>query len=92
MHQSGDDPTAFKGQIVSGGVKESLARSRITAKACASSDENDPRLIERNRDAETDRIRTLIAVAVMDASRSSAASKPSTKSKPTPSMMTTSSC
>ncbi len=65
MHQAGHDPTGFKGQIVQPGEGIIGALSNSGESVCIS-DENDPRLIERNRDTEGDRVRTLIAVAVMD--------------------------
>jgi RND family efflux transporter MFP subunit len=65
MHQAGRDPTAFKGQIVQAGEGIIGALSNDGESVCVC-DENDPRLVERNRDAGGDRVRTLIAVAVMD--------------------------
>ena len=65
MHQAGHDPTAFKGQIVQAGEGIIGALSNDGESVCIS-DEKDPRLVERNRDSGDDRVRTLIAVAVMD--------------------------
>jgi RND family efflux transporter MFP subunit len=65
MHQAGHDPKAFKGQIVQAGEGIIGALSNTGESVCIS-DENDPRLVERNRDTGDDRVRTLIAVAVMD--------------------------
>jgi RND family efflux transporter MFP subunit len=65
MHQAGHDPTAFKGQIVQAGEGIIGALSNDGESVCIS-DDNDPRLVVRNRDAGDDRARTLIAVAVMD--------------------------
>ena len=67
MHQAGHDPTAFKGQIVQPdeGIIGKLSND---GESVCIADENDARLVERNRGgvAEPDRVRTLIAVAVMD--------------------------
>ena len=65
MHQAGHDPTAFKGQIVQPGEGIIGKLSNDGENVCIA-DEGDARLAERNRNAETDRIHTLIAVAVMD--------------------------
>ena len=65
MHQAGHDPTAFKGQVIQSGQGIIGTLSNDGESVCIS-DENDPRLVERNREAETDRVQTLIAVAVMD--------------------------
>jgi RND family efflux transporter MFP subunit len=65
MHQAGQDPTAFKGQIVQAGQGIIGKLSNDGESVCVSG-ENDPQLVERNREAAADRVRTLIAVAVMD--------------------------
>jgi RND family efflux transporter MFP subunit len=65
MHQAGQDPTAFKGQIVQAGEGIIGALSNDGESVCIS-DESDPKLVERNRNAGDNRVRTLIAVAVMD--------------------------
>jgi RND family efflux transporter MFP subunit len=65
MHQAGQDPTAFKGQIVQAGQGIIGKLSNDGESVCISG-ENDPRLVERNREAGADGVRTLIAVAVMD--------------------------
>jgi RND family efflux transporter MFP subunit len=65
MHQAGHDPTAFKGQILKSGEGIVGKLSNDGESVCIP-DENDERLVERNGEAETDRIRTLLAVAVMD--------------------------
>jgi RND family efflux transporter MFP subunit len=65
MHQAGNDPTAFKGQVVKPdeGIIGVLSN---TGESVCIGDEQDPRLVERNRQDGEDRVRTLIAVAVMD--------------------------
>ena len=65
MHQAGHDPTAFKGQMVQAGEGIIGALSNDGESVCIS-DAGDSRLVERNRDTGDDRVRTLIAVAVMD--------------------------
>ena len=65
MHQAGHDPTAFKGQIVQAGEGIIGALSNDGESVCISN-KADPRLVGRNRDTGDDRVRTLIAVAVMD--------------------------
>jgi RND family efflux transporter MFP subunit len=65
MHQAGHDPTAFKGQVLKSGEGIVGKLSNDGESVCIP-DEEDARLIERNRDAEADRVRTLLAVAVMD--------------------------
>jgi len=65
MHQAGHDPTGFKGQTLKSGEGIVGKLSNDGESVCIA-DENDPRLVERNRDAAGDRVRTLLAVAVMD--------------------------
>ncbi len=65
MHQAGNDPGAFKGQIVQDGEGIIGTLSNDGESVCIS-DENDPRLVARNNEANENRVRTLIAVAVMD--------------------------
>jgi RND family efflux transporter MFP subunit len=65
MHQAGHDPTAFKGQVIQAGEGIVGKLSNDGESVCIA-DENDARLVERNRDAAADRVRTLLAVAVMD--------------------------
>jgi RND family efflux transporter MFP subunit len=65
MNQAGHDPTAIKGQVLRSGEGIIGALSNDGESVCLS-DEDDARLLERNRDAGEDRVRTLIAVAVMD--------------------------
>jgi GAF domain-containing protein len=65
MHQAGHDPAAFEGQTVKAGEGIIGTLSNDGESVCIS-DESDSRLVERNRDAGDDRVRTLIAVAVMD--------------------------
>jgi RND family efflux transporter MFP subunit len=65
MHQAGHDPTAIKGQVIQAG-QGIIGKLSNDGESVCISDEQDARLVERNRDAETDRVRTLIAVAVMD--------------------------
>jgi RND family efflux transporter MFP subunit len=65
MHQSGQDPTAFKGQIIQAGQGIIGKLSNDGESVCISGEDN-PQLVERNREAGADRVRTLIAVAVMD--------------------------
>ena len=65
MHQAGNDPGAFKGQIVQAGEGIIGTLSNDGESVCIS-DENDPRLVARNNEANENRVRTLIAVAVMD--------------------------
>ena len=65
MHQAGHDPTAFKGQVIQAG-EGIIGKLSNDGESVCISDEEDARLVERNREAETDRVRTLLAVAVMD--------------------------
>ncbi len=65
MHQAGHDPSAFKGQVVKPGEGIIGVLSNTGESVCIA-DEQDPRLVERNRQEGEDRVRTLIAVAVMD--------------------------
>lgn len=65
MHQAGHDPSAFKGQVVQPGEGIIGVLSNTGESVCIA-DEEDPRLMERNRQEGDDRVRTLIAVAVMD--------------------------
>jgi RND family efflux transporter MFP subunit len=65
MHQAGNDPTAVKGQVIQPGEGIVGALSNDGESVCIA-DESDPRLVARNGDAGDDRVRTLIAVAVMD--------------------------
>ena len=65
MDQAGRDPSAFKGQVVPSGQGIVGKLSNDGDSVCIS-DENDPRLVERNRGTEDNRVRTIIAVAVMD--------------------------
>ncbi|MGC1907595.1 MAG: efflux RND transporter periplasmic adaptor subunit [Candidatus Acidiferrum sp.] len=65
MHQAGHDPTAFKGQVVKSG-EGVIGELSNTGEAVCIADELDPRLVERNRQEGEDRVRTLIAVAIMD--------------------------
>jgi RND family efflux transporter MFP subunit len=65
MNQAGHDPTAFKGQVLKSGEGIVGKLSNDGESVCIS-DEEDARLVERNREDDADRVRTLLAVAVMD--------------------------
>lgn len=65
MNQAGSDPSAFKGQMVQAG-QGIIGKLSNDGESVCIADENDPRLVERNRETEGDRVRTIIAVAVMD--------------------------
>jgi RND family efflux transporter MFP subunit len=65
MHQAGNDPTAFEGQVVQSG-EGIIGKLSNDGESVCITEESDARLAERNRSAEGDGVRTLIAVAVMD--------------------------
>ncbi len=65
MNQAGNDPTAFKGQVVQAG-EGIIGKLSNDGESVCISDEEDARLVERNREDDADRVRTLLAVAVMD--------------------------
>lgn len=65
MHQSGADPTAFKGQVVKPGEGLAGVLSDTGESVCIS-DPKDARLVQRNAPTGEDVIRSLIAVPIMD--------------------------
>jgi RND family efflux transporter MFP subunit len=65
MHQAGEDPTVFKGQIVKPGEGIAGALSDTGESVCIA-DQTDPRLVERNAPAEGASVASLMAVAIMD--------------------------
>ena len=65
MHQAGEDPTSFKGQLLTSGDGIAGALSN-TGEAVCISDSTDPRLAHRSLAAPEEPILSLIAVPVMD--------------------------
>ena len=65
MHQSGQDPTAFKGQILkpNEGIAGVLSDNGESA---GISDTLDPRLVQRNQLAGGDVVRSVVAAPIMD--------------------------
>ena len=67
MHQSGEDPTSFKGQKLA--ANEGIAGTiSDNGEPVCISDPNDSRLRERNKDAGEDGVFSLLAAAIMDKS------------------------
>lgn len=67
LHQVGEDPTAFKGQILKPGEGIAGALSDTGESACIT-DPVDPRLVQRNQPIGTAFVRSLIAAPIMDKS------------------------
>jgi len=65
MHQAGEDPTSFKGQILKPGEGVAGALSDNGETVCVT-DRNDPRIIERNRPVGEASLQSLIAAPIMD--------------------------
>ncbi len=65
MHQSGQDYTAFKGQILKPGEGIAGVLSDNGESVCIS-DATDPRLAQRNEKAGEEIVRSLVAVPIMD--------------------------
>ena len=65
MHQAGEDPTAFKGQILKPGEGVAGALSDSGETVCIA-DPNDPRLLQRNQPVGEAFVRSLIAAPIMD--------------------------
>ena len=65
MHQSGQDYTAFKGQILKPGEGIAGVLSDNGDSVCIS-DATDPRLVQRNEKAGDEIVRSLVAVPIMD--------------------------
>jgi RND family efflux transporter MFP subunit len=65
MHQSGQDPTAFKGQILKPNEGIAGVLSDNGESLCIS-DRQDPRLVQRNRQAGEDAVRSVVAAPIMD--------------------------
>jgi RND family efflux transporter MFP subunit len=65
MHQSGQDSTAFKGQILKSGEGIAGVLSDNGESVCIS-DPNDRRLVQRNQPAEDEIVHSLVAVPIMD--------------------------
>ena len=65
MHQAGEDPTSFKGQILNANEGIAGAISDSGEPLCIS-DANDPRLVERNQTAPDFPVISLIAASIMD--------------------------
>jgi RND family efflux transporter MFP subunit len=65
MHQSGEDYTAFKGQILKPGEGIAGVLSDSGESVCIS-DATDPRLVQRNEKAGDEIVRSLVAVPIMD--------------------------
>ncbi|MGB8323385.1 MAG: efflux RND transporter periplasmic adaptor subunit [Candidatus Acidiferrum sp.] len=65
MHQAGQDPTVFKGQIVkpAEGIAGVLSD---TGESLCIADESDPRLVERNEASDGAHVASLMAVPIMD--------------------------
>jgi RND family efflux transporter MFP subunit len=65
MHQAGEDPTSFKGQVLKANEGISGTISDNGESVCIS-DASDPRLVERNQVAPEYPVVTLIAAPIMD--------------------------
>lgn len=65
MHQSGQDPTTFKGQLLKPGEGIAGVLSDSGESACIS-DPEDTRLVQRNLGAGEEIVHSLIAVPIMD--------------------------
>jgi RND family efflux transporter MFP subunit len=65
MHQSGQDYTAFKGQILKPGEGIAGVLSDSGESVCIS-DAADPRLVQRNEKAGEEGVHSLVAVPIMD--------------------------
>ncbi len=65
MHQSGQDPTTFKGQLLKPGEGIAGVLSDSGESACIS-DPEDTRLVQRNLEAGEEIVHSLIAVPIMD--------------------------
>ncbi len=65
MHQAGEDPTAFKGQKLK--ANEGIAGTiSDNGEPIFIVDAQDPRLVERNREAGEEGVKSLIAAAILD--------------------------
>jgi RND family efflux transporter MFP subunit len=65
MHQAGEDPTSFKGQVLK--ANEGIAGTiSDNGESVCISDASDPRLVERNQVAPEYPVVTLIAAPIMD--------------------------
>ncbi len=67
MHQAGEDPTAFKGQILKPGEGVAGALSDNGETLCIA-DPNDPRLVQRNAQVGQPLVHSLVAAPIMDKS------------------------
>jgi RND family efflux transporter MFP subunit len=65
MHQAGQDPTAFKGQILKAGEGVVGVLSENGESACIS-DAADPRLVQRNAQGGEESVHSLIAAPILD--------------------------
>jgi RND family efflux transporter MFP subunit len=65
MHQAGEDPTSFKGQILKAGEGVAGALSDNGETICLA-DPNDPRIVERNQPVGEALLQSLIAAPMMD--------------------------
>jgi RND family efflux transporter MFP subunit len=65
LHQSGQDPTAFKGQILKPGDGIAGLLSDNGESVCIS-DPKDPRLVQRNLQVGEETVRSLVAAPIMD--------------------------
>jgi RND family efflux transporter MFP subunit len=65
LHQSGHDPTAFKGQVVKPGEGIAGALSDTGESLCIA-DPKDARLVQRNAHTGQEAVHSLIAVPIMD--------------------------
>ncbi len=67
MHQAGEDPTSFKGQVLKAneGIAGTLSDN---GEAVCISNQNDERLVQRNQAAPDSPVTSLIAAAIMDRS------------------------
>ena len=65
MHQAGEDPTSFKGQVLkpNDGIAGTISDN---GESVCISDAQDQRLIHRNQAAPNDPVRSLIAAPIMD--------------------------
>jgi RND family efflux transporter MFP subunit len=65
MHQAGEDPTSFKGQVLE--ANEGIAGTiSDTGEPLCLSDSHDPRLVQRNQAAPESPVFSLLAAAIMD--------------------------
>jgi RND family efflux transporter MFP subunit len=67
MHQAGEDPTVFKGQVLHPGEGVAGALSDTGETLCIA-DPNDPRLVQRNTPVGKPFVRSIIAAPIMDKS------------------------